>query len=96
MQPEGVAAQGTEEPPVPIEEVGDRDPRSGDASAEDLQEMPATDLLNLLAARGYARYDSIRRVGDVYEVRATTRDLRQVVLEVDPVAGTVTEVDPAR
>ena len=77
---------------VPYDEIGDSNPRAGEASNEDLGEMPISDLLNALSARGYARYDRIERIGQVYRVSAVTTDFREVVVEVDTVSGTIREI----
>ena len=77
---------------VPVDQIGDSNPRAGEASNQDLGEMPISDLLNALSARGYARYDRIERIGQVYRVSAMTTDFRQVVVEIDTVQGTIREV----
>lgn len=77
---------------VPVDQIGDSNPRAGQASNQDLGEMPISDLLNALSARGYARYDRIERIGQVYRVSAMTTDLREVVLEIDTVQGTIREI----
>lgn len=86
-----VAAQPTVDG-VPIDRVGDSNPRYGQATTDDRTEMPVTDLLNALSARGYARYDRIERFGQVYRVHAMTTDFRDVVVEVDTVTGQIREV----
>lgn len=87
----GVAAQPTIDG-VPVDRVGDSNPRYGQATNDDHAEMPVTDLLNALSARGYARYDRIERFGQVYRVHAMTTDFRDVVVEVDTVTGQIREV----
>ena len=77
---------------VPVDQIGDSNPRAGQASNQDLGEMPISDLLNALSARGYARYDRIERIGEIYRVSAMTTDLREVVLEIDTVQGTIREI----
>ncbi len=81
------------EPGIPLSEVGDHNPRVGEATPLDIQEMPVTDLLNRLSAQGYARYSSIRRVGDIYRVEAVTTDLRPVTLEVDATTGEIRSLE---
>ncbi len=77
---------------VPIDQIGDSNPRAGEASNQDLGEMPISDLLNALSARGYARYDRIERIGQIYRVSAMTVDFREVVVEIDTVQGTIREI----
>ena len=76
---------------VAPEDVGDSNPRIGDASNDDLSEMPISDILNEMSRRGYARYDRVERVGSLYRFYALTSDFRQVLIEVDPVARTISE-----
>ncbi len=77
---------------VPVDQIGDSNPRAGEATNQDLGEMPISDLLNALSARGYARYDRIERIGQVYRVSAMTTDFREVVVEIDTVQGTIREI----
>ncbi len=77
---------------VPLEEIGDSNPRAGEATGEDLQEMPISDILNAMSRRGYARYDRVERVGTLYRFHVVTTDFRQVVVEVDPIARTIREL----
>lgn len=77
---------------VPVERIGDSNPRAGEATNDDLQEMPISDILNEMSRRGYARYDRVERVGQLYRFHAMTSDFRQVIIEVDPVARTISEL----
>ena len=86
----GLAQQG-EIDGVPVDEIGDSNPRIGEATSEDLQEMPISDILNEMSRRGYARYDRVERVGSLYRFYAMTSDFRQVVIEVDPINRTIRE-----
>ena len=88
---EGTIGDGTIDG-VPLDEIGDSDPRRGEATGEDLQEMPISDILNAMSRRGYARYDRVERVGTLYRFHVVTTDFRQVVVEVDPIARTIREL----
>ena len=85
------AQQGTIDG-VPLEDIGDSNPRIGEATGEDLQEMPISDILNEMSRRGYARYDRVERVGTLYRFHAMTSDFRQVIIEVDPIGRTIREI----
>ena len=78
---------------VPVDTIGDRNPRATGATVEDATEMPITDLLNRVSQAGYAEYRSITRDEDVYRIEAIAPDFRPVVLEVDVVTGTISEVN---
>ena len=77
---------------VPLEEIGDSNPRTGEATGEDIQEMPISDILNEMSRRGYARYDRVERIGALYRFHVVTPDFRQIIVEVDPVARTIREL----
>ena len=78
---------------VPFDRIGDANPRAGNASNQDLREMPISDMLNLLSAQGFARYDRVERIGDVYRINAVTTDLRDVLIEIDTRTGTIIEIE---
>lgn len=88
----GVAGLAAAQPVSGEREVGNKNPRAGGATRNDVVEMPITDVLNRLSAQGYSQYRSIQRFGDIYRIEAVTRDLRPVTVEVNVKTGTITQV----
>lgn len=61
-------------------------------TAQDMAEVPFTQLLNRMSQEGFAAYRSIQRVGDVYIVEAMTTSFELVTLELDPRTGRITRI----
>lgn len=60
-------------------------PPAGEAEAEAAQ----TRLLNLLAARGFAHYQSILKIGDIYLVEVMTPSFQVRTYALDPATGDI-------